>query len=45
MNTTTQRIAVGVAVVVLGGIILAGIRSCRWMHDTIIKLEERVNKD
>ncbi len=44
MNGTTKKIAVGVAIVVFGALIIGGIRSCRWMHDAIIKLEERQKK-
>ncbi len=43
-NGTTKKIAIGVAIAVFAGLILAGVRSCRWMHDAIIKLEERAKK-
>ncbi len=43
-NGSTKRIAVGVAIAVFAGLILAGIRGCRWMHDTVIQLEERSHK-
>ncbi len=41
MNATTKKISIGVAIVVFGGLILVGVRSCRWMHDTLIRLEDR----
>lgn len=44
MNGTTKKIAVGVAIVVLAGLILTGVRGCRWMHDAVIRLEERSHK-
>ncbi len=44
MNGTTKKIAIGVAIVVFGGLILIGVRSCRWMHDAVIRLEERSHK-
>ncbi len=43
-GSTIKKIAVGVAIVVFAGLILAGIRSCRWTHDAIIKLEEKAKK-
>ncbi len=43
-GSTIKKIAIGVAIVVFGGLILAGARSCRWMHDAIIKLEEHQKK-
>ncbi len=45
MNSTSQKITIGVAVVVFGGLILAGVRSCRWIYDTVIRLEERINHE
>ncbi len=43
-NGVTKKISVGVAIVVFAGLILAGVRSCRWMHDAIIRLEEHGKK-
>jgi hypothetical protein len=43
-KTTTKKIATGVAIVVFSGLILAGFRTCAWMRNTIIRLEERVKK-
>ncbi len=40
-NGTTKKISIGVAIVVFAAIIIGGARSCRWMRDTLIKLEDR----
>ncbi len=44
MNGTTKKIAVGVAIVVFAGLILAGARWCGRVRDTVIRLEERSHK-
>ncbi len=44
MNTSAKKIAVGVAIAVFAALIIGGMRSCRWMHDAIIKLEEHQKK-
>ncbi len=44
VNGTIKKIAIGVSVVVFAGLILAGVRGCRWMHDAVIRLEERSHK-
>ncbi len=44
MNGTTKKIAVGVAIAVFAALIIGGIRGCRWMHDTLIRMEERQKK-
>ncbi len=44
MNGTIKKITIGVAIVIFGGLILAGVRGCRWMHDAVIRLEERSHK-
>jgi hypothetical protein len=43
MNSWQKKIATGVVIIVLGGLILAGFKMCGWMRDTIIRLEEKVN--
>ncbi len=43
-NGTTKKIAIGVAIIVFAGLIIGGFRGCRWMHDSIIRLEERSHK-
>ncbi len=43
-NGTTKKITVGVAIAVFAALIIGGIRSCRWMHDMIIRLEEKAKK-
>ncbi len=43
-NGTIKKIAIGVAIVVFAALIISGIRGCRWMHDAVIRLEERSHK-
>ncbi len=43
-NGTTRKIAIGVAIAVFAALIIGGVRGCRWMHDTLIQLEERSRK-
>ncbi len=44
MNSTTQKITVGVAIAVFAALIIGGVRLCRAMEKAIIKLEERAKK-
>ncbi len=43
-NGPTRKIAIGVAVIVFAGLILSAAKSCRWMHDTLIRMDERSHK-
>ncbi len=40
-NGMTKKIAIGVAIAVFAALIIGGVRSCRWMRDTLIKMEDR----
>jgi hypothetical protein len=43
-NGSAKKIAIGVAIAVFTALIIGGVRSCRWMRDTLIRLEDRARK-